>query len=156
MHMTAPSPTHNTASPTSKITLKDFLQKQINALNITSKEELKSREIQAKLAEILRGSGYEVNQVHWHKLINGSDTINGSNINGSNINHWAELCDGHHHHKPKSKLPATPATDHHALHCVGPECQTQAPQSSCTGPQCAPTPEKKNLLNQVWNFFQAA
>jgi len=143
--MTAPSPTHNTTGPTGQITLKNFLQDKINALKITSKVQLKSPQIQAKLAEILPGSGYEVNQVHWHRL-KGSNT------------YWAELCDRHHHHKPtQSKLPATPAKDHHALHCVGPECQTQAPQSSCTGPQCAPTPEKKTpLLKQVLNFFQAA
>jgi hypothetical protein len=144
--MTAPSPTHNTASPTSQITLKNSLQNQINTLNITSKEQLKSSQIQAKLAEILRGSGYEVKQVHWHKL------------NGSNINRWAELCDGHHHHKPtQSKLPATPAQDHHALHCVGSECQTQVPESSCTGLLCAPTPEKKTpFWGRLLNFFQAA
>ena len=130
MHMSAPSPIHNTASPASQITLKKFLQNQINALNITSKDQLKSSQIQAKLAGILNGSGYEVKQVHWHKL-NGSDT-----------NRWAELCDGHHHQKPK---PA-PISELHKP-CAGPDC---VPAERCEGPECG------NFFSRLKNFFLPA
>jgi len=115
------------------MTLKNYLQERINALKISSKEQLKSAEIQARLAEILNGSGYEVKQVHWHKK------------NGSETNRWAELCDGHHHQKPpQSTTPASQAHDHQALH-------------RCEGPHCATTPEKKTtFLKQVLGLFQAA
>jgi hypothetical protein len=129
------------------MTLKNFLQERINALKISSKEQLKSPHIQTQLAEILKDSGYEVKQVHWHKK------------NGSETNRWAELCDGHHHQKPtQSTAPVSSGHDHQALHrCEGPECHTPAQKYNRTGPQCAPMPEKKTpFLKQVLDFFQAA
>jgi len=131
--MSAPSQISSQTSKPSQMTLKNFLQERINALKISSKEELKSPRIQTQLSEILKGSGYEVNQVHWHKK-NGSETMR-----------WAELCDGHHHHKPaQSTAPASQAHDHQALH-------------RCEGPDCATTREKKTpFLNQVLGLFQAA
>jgi len=131
--MSAPSQISSQTSKPSQMTLKNFLQERINALKISSKEELKSPRIQTQLSEILKGSGYEVNQVHWHKK-NGSETMR-----------WAELCDGHHHHKPaQSTAPASQAHDHQALH-------------RCEGPDCATTREKKTpFWNQVLGLFQAA
>jgi len=122
--MSAPSQISSPASKPSQMTLKNFLQERINALKISSKEELKSPRIQTQLSEILKGSGYEVEQVHWHKK-KGSETMR-----------WAELYDGHHHHKPaQSTAPASQAHDpaQQALH-------------RCEGPYCAPTPEKKLLF----------
>lgn len=145
MHMNAPSQISTPTSQPGQMTLKNFLQERINALKISSKEQLKSPEIQAKLAEILKASGYEVKQVHWHKK-NGSETMR-----------WAELCDGHHNKPAQSTAPASQAHDPHALHCVGPECQSPAQMNSCTGPHCAPMPEKKTpFWNQVLGLFQAA
>ncbi len=130
--MSAPSQISSQTSKPSQMTLKNFLQERINALKISSKEQLKSPEIQARLAEILNGSGYEVKQVHWHKK------------NGSETNRWAELCDRHHHKPAQNTAPASQAHDHEALH-------------RCEGPHCAPIPEKKTpFWNQVLGLFQAA
>lgn len=143
--MSAPSQISSPASKPSQMTLKNFLQERINALKISSKEQLKSPRIQTQLSEILKGSGYELKQVHWHKK------------NGSNINRWAELCDRHHHKPAQNTAPVSQAHDHDALHCVGPECHTPAQMNSCTGPHCAPIPEKKTpFWNQVLGLFQAA
>jgi hypothetical protein len=133
--MSALSQISSQTSKPSQMTLKNFLQERINALNISSKEQLKSPEIQARLAEILNGSGYEVKQVHWHKK------------NGSETDRWAELCDGHHHHKP-AQSTATVSQAHdpaqQALH-------------RCEGQHCATTREKKTpFWNQVLGLFQAA
>lgn len=130
--MSAPSQISSQTSKPSQMTLKNFLQERVNALNISSKEQLKSPHIQTQLAEILKDSGYEVKQVHWHKR------------NGSETDRWAELCDGHHHKPAQSTATASQAHDHQALH-------------RCEGPHCASTPEKKTtFLKQVLGLFQAA
>jgi hypothetical protein len=134
MHMSAPIHLNNNASQTGQMSLKNYLQERINSLNIRSKESLISTATQAKLTEILNGSGYEVKQVHWHKK------------NGSETNRWAELCDGHHHKPTQSTAPVSQAHDpaQQALH-------------RCEGPHCATTPEKKTpFWNQVLGLFQAA
>ena len=132
--MSAPSQISSPASKPSQMTLKNFLQERINALKISSKEELKSPRIQTQLSEILKGSGYEVEQVHWHKK------------NDSETNRWAELCDRHHHKPAQNTAPASQAHDpaQQALH-------------RCEGSHCATTPEKKTpFWNQVLGLFQAA
>ena len=132
--MSAPIQISSPTSKPSQMTLKNFLQERVNALNISSKEQLKSPHIQTQLAEILKDSGYEVKQVHWHKR------------NGSETNRWAELCDGHHHKPTQSTAPVSQAHDpaQQALH-------------RCEGLHCATTPEKKTpFLKQVLDFFQAA
>jgi hypothetical protein len=123
MHIQLPQTQNQIPVPAdqmSQMTLKKFLQARINDLKITTKEQLKSPKTQAKIAEILKDSGYLPDQVHWHK------------INGDTDKRWAELCDGHHHKKPQ---PA-PVSELHKP-CTGNDCK---PFELCTGPECKKKP----------------
>ena len=133
MHIQLPQTQNQIPVPAeqiSQMTLKKFLQTRINDLKITSREQLNSPETKAKIAEILKDSGYSPHQVHWHK------------INGDTDKRWAELCDGHHHKKPQ---PA-PVSELHKP-CAGQDCM---PAERCKGPECG------NFFSRLKNFFLPA